>query len=493
MTQPGTFTPYTTVSNFLVGQKPTWIPDELDIARIQAYQTYEEMYWNVADVFKVSLRGSNELPIYVPSARTIVDATNRYTSPAFAVAVSASGGAATADMTLAATNLEAFMRRERFRSKFNGSKRYGIIRGDWVWHVTGDPTKPEGSRISIRSLDPGMYFPITDDDDVDQIIGVHLVETTFTDKGDPIIRRLTYRKADDGTITVEDGLFETDAWSGPKDRPIKVLQDVTPLPPQITSIPVYHVKNTDSPGDPFGSSELRGLEVIMGAIDQTMSDEDLTLALDGIGVYATDASRPINPETKKPTNWEMGPGRVVHHDGQFFQRVSGVGSVTPYGDHYNRLWESLKMAASTPDIAIGAVDVNIASSGIALALQLSPMLAKAGEKNQMIVDVHNQLFFDWLTMWEPAYEGNTYDAVVITCTPGDAVPVDTSTKFAELNDMLDRGVIDTEYYRQEASKLGYTFPEGIGARATAEFNAKNAAAATADPFNTQLADETAPA
>lgn len=238
----GTFTPYSTVQEFF-GAKPTWIPDELDVQRIQSYQTYEELYWNVPDVLKVSLRGSNELPIYVPTARTIVDTTNRYTAPGFGVTTRDTvSGQDSPDAQALRVLLHEWMKRERFKAKFNGAKRYGLIHGDWVWHVTADETKPEGSRVSITALDPAMYFPITDDEDVDRILGVHLVETLSTDDG-PRIRRLTYRKVPrpDGlnTITVEDAIFEVDKWGGPDARPETVITPPTPLPPQITQIPVY--------------------------------------------------------------------------------------------------------------------------------------------------------------------------------------------------------------------------------------------------------------
>lgn len=487
----GTFTPYSTAVD-LFGTKPSWIPDELDILRIQSYQTYEQIYWNVPDVFKVSLRGTNELPIYIPSGRTIVDTTNRYTSPKFGVATMDSvSGTPNAQSQAALIALTTFMRRERFRSKFNGNKRYGLIRGDSIWHVTADPAKAEGFRLSITALDPGMFFPIPDENDVDRIVGVHLVEQVETSDG-PRIRRLTYRKIPkpDGTntITVEDGIFELDKWGGPDARAVTVLKPLTPLPDQIRSIPVYHTKNFEEPGNPFGSSELRGLERIMSAVNQTVSDEDLALALEGIGMYATDSSRPVDPDTKKPVPWQLGPGRVVHYDGERFDRVNGVSNLgDTYGAHYVRLWEALKQASSTPDIAIGSVDVQIAQSGIALSLQLGPMLAKAGERDELILDTHNQLFFDLLNMWFPAYEQMTFEGVSVDCVTGDAVPVDRAARFAELNDMLDRGVIDTQYYRDEAAKLGYVFPEGLADRATAEFNQRNV-----DQFATRVAEEEPP-
>lgn len=488
----GTFTPYSTVSTFF-GAKPTWIPDDLDVMRILSYQTYEEMYWNVPDIFKVSLRGTNDLPIYIPATRTIVDTTNRYYGVDFRpVVTDALSGAPSTDSTAAMLAVRDLMKREKFRSKFNGYKRYGLIHGDAMWYLTADDTKPVGSRLSITSIDPGMVFWIPDEDDVDKVTGVHLVEQIVDAQGAPKIRRVTYRKVPraDGrnTITFEEGIFAIDKWFGPDVTAEVKIQDVTPMPDTITALPVYHTKNFEEPGNPYGSSEVRGLERIMGAMNQAVSDESLALALMGIGMYATDASQPIDPVTKKPVAWQLGPGRVVHHDGTNFSRVPGVsGLAESYGVHYYRLWEALRQASSTPDIAIGSVDVQVASSGIALALQLGPMLAKAAEKNDLLLDTHNNLFFDILTMWMPAYEQTTFEGISVDCVVGTGVPLDREARFAELDSMLAQGVIDTDYYRTEATKLGYVFPDDIGTKADAEFAQRNAAA---DPFATRLADET---
>lgn len=470
----GTFTPYVTGAEYF-GAKPTWIPDELDVQRILSYQAYEEMYWNVPDIFKVSLRGTNTLPVYIPSARTIIDTTNRYYGVDFRVVCSGEGD----DPAAAQLAITALIRRERWRSKFNGMKRYGLIQGDSIIHVTADAEKPVGNRIRLTTLDPGMYFPITDEEDVDRVIGCHLVEQIETADG-PRIRRLTYRKGEpraDGTtpITVEEGIFALDKWGGPDFAPEVIIQDVTELPEEITSLPVYHVKNTEQPGDPFGSSEVRGLERIMSAINQTVSDEDLALALMGIGMYATDASQPIDPKTRQPVPWKLGPGRVVHYDGTKFDKVTGVSDLSgSYGAHYDRLWEALFRVSSTPEIAVGMVDVQVASSGIALSLQLGPMLGKAGEKNDLLLDVANNLFYDIVNMWMPAYEETTFEGVEVECAVSNGVPINREERFAELNDMLDRGVIDTKYYRAEAAKLGYVFPDTIGTDADAEWEKRQA-------------------
>lgn len=480
-----TFTPYSTAAP-LFGQKPGWLTSELDIARIQSYQIYEEIYWAVPNVFRVQFRGTNDKAIYIPSARTIVDTTDRYTGAAFAVNVSdrESGATDTPDVVAARMVLQDLFARERFRSKFDGNKLYGIMRGDWLWHLTADPNKPQGTRLSIVAIDPAMYFPITADDNVDDIIGCHLAAQITTSDG-ARIHRLTYRKQLDtngvftGTITVEEAIFKIDQWEKPDGRPERIIRPPTPLPAPISSIPVYHIKNFEEPGNPFGSSDIRGLEVVMGAINQAVSDEDLALALEGIGMYATDAPQPTNEEGVA-IGWELGPGRVVQHpEGTDFRRVAGVGDLDPYGDHFNRLVTALRQAAATPDIAVGTVDVQVAQSGIALALQLSPIIAKVEKKNNLLKDTHTQLFFDILNAWFPAYEATTFDNLRVECVTGSAVPVDRAERFGELNDMLDKGVIDTQFYRDEAAKLGYVFPSDISERVDSEKSkaAENQAAA----------------
>src|ERR1041385_5626551 len=162
----GTFTPYSTGAEYF-GTKPTWVPDELDVARIQSYQAYEEIYWNIPDTLKVSLRGTNNLPMYVPSARTIIETTNRYYGVDFRVVCTGTGQAVTA----AQLAIKDLFKREKFRPKFNGAKRYGLIQGDQIWHVTADESKLVGTRLRLTALDPGMYFPIVDEEDVDRVIG----------------------------------------------------------------------------------------------------------------------------------------------------------------------------------------------------------------------------------------------------------------------------------------------------------------------------------
>lgn len=494
MTQPGVFTPYSTLRPFFPGSRPTWIPDALDQERIMSYELYEKIYWNVPETFRLVARGTEDKPIYVPSGKIIVETTNRYTSPGFGFVFTGLPGFTVSGDALAQARafFDAFLTREVFMSKFNGNKRYGLIRGDWLWHVVADPSKPQGSRVAIHALDPASYFPIWDDDDLDRILGCHIVDQ-FIPEGqtDPVIKRTTYRKSDadgkskpGGPVTYEVATFKLDDWGGPDAKVLRQLVPLTPLP--VTTLPVYHLKNFDEPANPFGSSEMRGLERIIAAVNQAISDEELTLALDGLGMYATDAPPPTDDDGNEE-DWLLGPGRVVEHPpGSKFIRIDGVGSVTPYQDHLSYLGEMLDQASSTPAIAKGNVDVSVASSGIALYLQLSPLLAKTDEKDISIRAVHAQMFYDLVTQWFPAYEKLSFEGMQVMPTIGDKIPVDREKRFAELNDMLDRKVISRSFYRLEAAKLGYVFPAEIGVDVVQE---EQALAEAADPFGDRAQQE----
>lgn len=483
----GVFTPYSTVQPFF-GPLPTWLSAD-DAQRITAYQIYEQLYWNVPDTFKLVQRGSEDKPIYIPNARTIIDTSNRYIANGFGWRVDASVGTPQSQ-AMAQLAFDALFARERFKSKFASNKRFGLIRGDWLWHVVADPAKAEGKRISVHALDPAMYIPITDDDNVDRVVGCHLIEQ-IVDENKTRIKRQSYYKGswlnqnpNDLLVYSETVVLELEKWRDPKVSPVKQLAKLTPLPPQITALPVYHIRNQEEPGNPFGSSKLRGFERIMAAVNQSISDEELALALDGLGVYATDAGAPRDDDGN-PTTWKLGPGRVVELPvGTNMNRVNGVGSVSPMQDHLSFLIEQLYEASTSPDIARGSVDVHVAESGVALALKLGPLLSEAGEADQIITDTMNNMLYD-LCGWFEAYEGlplaptPTGAAASVVATFGDKIPTNRKERQAELELMLAAGVIDADFYRVEMTKLGYNFPDNIAATSLAH-QANQAAAA--DPF-----------
>lgn len=484
------FSPYSTIQDMITA-KPQWM-SSYDADRIMSYQIYEQIYWNVPDTFKLTARGTDAQPIYVPTARTIIDTTNRYVGKGWSVTIDPDYGTPD-DQNELRMELTKLFRRERFFSNFNSNKRYGAIRGDWCFHVIGNLDKLEGRRITLEALDPASYFPVTHPTDPDRIIGAHIVYQFETDDG-TVLKRQSYWKGsdpinNDGSdmrIFNEVALFNMESWEEFDAKPVTVIKPLTQLPEQITSIPIYHIRHIETPGDPWGSSSLRGFERILAAINQAVSDEELALALEGLGMYWTDAGAPIDPITKKPTDWVLGPGRVVEVPaGRKFDRINGVSSVTPVMDHLKFMIASLKEASNTPDVAIGKVEQAVAESGISLSLQMGPMLAMADELDENIAGTMDQMLFDLTTMWLPAYELIDIEAVAES-TFGEKLPANKQQDISDILSMVEAGVASAEWARGELAKLGFIFPEDEGTKLTAEQAAR---AAAIDPFSARAAAE----
>jgi hypothetical protein len=465
----GDFTPYSTIRPFFGSNVPTWVP-EIEAERIASYTTYQEIYWNNPETFRLVARGSENQAIYVPSGRVIVDAVNRYTAPGLNYAVTPNVGTPNSQL-LAQQAFSALFNREKFFARFNAAKLYGIINGDMVLHITADPLKPVGSRISLRIVDPAAWFPVYDDDNLDKLLKVHLAEQ-FTDTDDKIkVRRLTYEWVDpldrSKGVLSSDAVFEIKDWEN-SVRPVRVITPPTMLPPQITAFPVYPFKNFEEPGNPYGSSELRGLERVMAAINQSVSDEDIALALDGLGLYATDVGAPVDADTGKAVDWILGPGRVVEQAGNF-HRVNGLGSVQPYQDHIGMLTKSIREAAGTSDAAVGSVDVQVAESGIALQLHFAPMLARVVPKDDEIVGVLIQMFYD-LQRWLQAFEQvDTTESEVLPAL-GAKLPVNVTQLISDLATMMgtEPPIISAQTAREILAKQGVQFAPDEAERVAAQ-------------------------
>lgn len=474
------FHPYSTAEPLLTGSAPAWLGDKQEQLRIRSYMLYEQIYTNVPSGFKLIER-EDASPIYIPSARIIVETMNRYMANGMNLVLDPEMGTTTLQKN-AQLWLKDFIRRERFYSKFSANKRYGIMRGDWVFMITADPDRAEGSRVSVECVDPASVFPIfaTDEatgiEDPDMIIGWHIVEqfqdpTSDTEKF--LLKRTTFRKST-GTggpspITYEVLVFETDDWGGPgqDDEPeiVSAIQPETKLPAPIDQLPVYHIPNTDnSPtGDMWGSSELRGFERLMTSINQIVTDEDLTLIMDGLGVYATNAGVPTNPDGTDG-KWNLGPGRVAElpaGPGIFFNRVSGAGNIDPYQTHLTYIHKQMDLAAGQPAIAKGDVEVEAAESGVALAIKYGPIISVADEKEIIVTDKTTQFMYG-LSRWVVAYEGTAFNYLLETqFVPlyGPKIPENKAKSFQEIMEMITNKVIDLATGWDMLRKLGYELPD----------------------------------
>lgn len=458
------FTPYSTIP--WLGPLPGWVPEE-DQQRVASYAKYDELYWNDPRQFSLRVLEGEE-PLYIPNARTIVDTTSHYLLKGLNISCDES------DTTLKAA-LKAFLDRELFYPRFQVAKHKGVALGDFVFHMTANPLKPEGSRISLNSVDPGRVFPIWDDDIPDKMIGCHIVDFYYLpdEPSKQRIRKLTYRLVEEGEsrkVSREEAIYEMEPkWYGPEPKLVKQVLPLTFLDDRITAIPVYWFKNIDW-NWLYGSSELKGFESILQAVSQGSTDVQGALSLEGLGVYATDGGRPVNDDGTE-TDWEVAPGKVMEvPSGAYFRRVEGVGSITPATDQISYLESKIREAGGLSDVSLGRVDVQTAQSGIALAIKFLPTLAKIEERDTAGLGRLKQLFFDW-KIWHEVFE---FQALKGDVTPeiGEKLPQNRTETINELNNMLDRKVISRQYYRESMQKLGYEFPDDMEAQIQKEAEAE---------------------
>jgi hypothetical protein len=206
-------------------------------------------------------------------------------------------------------------------------------------------------------------------------------------------------------------------------------------------------------------------------------------------MYTTTSSPPVD-ENGKEINWILGPGRVVEHDtDSTFARVQGPQKLIGI-EHVNFLVNSAMQGAGVPDVAAGKVDVSVASSGIALYLELSPLLAQNAEKEVEMLGKYDQILYDLVNQWFPGYgEGISPGiAVDVSSIVSDPMPIDRAAKIAEILSLATSTppLISIAYAQVELAKLGYEFPVDMVNTIVAE---QTMLASVSDPYANRVAAE----
>jgi len=500
-------TPYASAMPYVAGKLNSWM-SEYDAQRTAAYDLYDDLYHSAPNTVSLLLRGNDTRPIYIPSSKRLINTLARYVGRGWGVVVDPKVGSAT-EREACEDAFSALFRRERILTQFAMGKKEWLRRGDWVWYVSGNPNKPAGSRLTIKSIDPRNYFKLLDEDDPDKVIGAMLVEEDLEDDGTTfVLRRQRWLKpshpdypyelpvGEDGEPTLDEPLeiaydsviLDMEDWEDPRKQKIKRTLVPMELIPGITSLPLYQISNNEQSQNPYGLSDLAGLESVAAAINQSATDEDIALAISGLGLFVTDGGAPVD-ENKKRTPWKIGPRRVIEVGaGKKFERIAGVTSVAPMQDHIKFLENNFYGLSGVNDIALGKNSAS-AKSGIALAIEMQPLFDTADEKDLALNDVMTQMMHDLATQWFPQYEDLDFSTLsVYTDTDrGDRLPFDREARFTELTAMLDAGTITVDFFLAEmTTKFGYTFPAGMAAKAKAESAEKIAAS---DPFGARGNEE----
>lgn len=470
-----------------------WMSNTDDTNRKRAYDYYEGLYWSEPDATPLrTVETEADTPgVFLSAASRMVETVLRFLAVKWEISIE---GARAEE---ARAQLDAFSARESLVSKIKQYHRMGLIRGDALLYLTADPEKDPGSRISVHELNAGNYFPIVDPDDPEDVIGCHIAElrTSVDEKGDPevYVFRQTYRKdPETDLILSSSGLYEQDGWDDrdPKIE-IKLVREIDPeeaLPEEIDQLPVYHWRHSYT--YPWGSSFLRGMETICNAVNQSLTDEDLSLVLNGLGVYATDAGPPVNEENEQGT-WTFSPGQMLDvPEGRKVYRVTGVNTVAPYLDHMGFMLDRTDSTVGISAAVAGKPDVSVAESGVALLLQMMPLLAANQEREWSLLDIENQFLFDLTRKWMPAYEGQTAAAdCTVTAKVGAAMPLNTDAEAERAMTFYAEGVVTLRWLHDRLRQLGFEIPAGEDVRVAEETLRKQQAFFDADRANSEANED----
>lgn len=501
------------------------IVSEWDKKRVSVYDLYENLYNNSSFHLQLTLRGDDQYPILIPSGRKIIETTNRFLGIGFDYLIEAVGDQGLREA--AEQYISDFWKREAVAQKFGSNKRWGLVRGDALFYLYGDLSKAPGKRISIAEIDPRQVFLIEDPQDTTKVIGVHIVEAVqdFREPDKPdkkIASRRTFRKEVNPDTNVATGRITFDLTHWPlgkwddrmadfetSERIVseKYDEELDELPEPITELPIYKWRNNPPQNSSWGVSQMSGLETIFYAINQSITDEDATIVFQGLGMYVTNARPPLDPNTQEVTDWNVGPMQIIEiGTDQKFERVTGVTSTAPYKEHVDMLDElGLTKSAGLPGVAVGKVDPSVVSSGIALKMELMPLLAANAEKELEFITVLDQMLHDLVTMWLPAYESEIFgDSLLMSelscvCLFDDPMPVDRDAKIQETLLLRTSNLILGSMAVAQLRELGWKYPvadaqgnelddEAIAAMLTEQ--AKGDADATAGSFGQQFGDGT---
>jgi hypothetical protein len=478
---------------------------EEDRLRLRAYDTYSDLYGNDPKLFEpvMSVDSDNELFRRLsPVARSIVEATNRYlcrdmewigtqVDPGTGLEPgqgSTATGAGTGEtVALAMAQFKRLFDREEFGAKFLSLKRWMLVRGDAMLHLTADPSKAEGTKISITELEPGSYFAIPDPTNAERVLGCYIVNVIKDDDNEEIVARLEYQRimtperaaelpgATQGGVYTRLTFWEKDGWDErnldesdlkPVDAPDRfagpsyaALLAGQMLPTEIQAIPVYHFRNKRRGGKLYGLSELQGLETLLVGVNQTITDEELAVALQGLGMYWTDSGN-VKDDNGNDVDWVISPASVAQvEEGKQFGRVQGINTVNPSQEHTNLLKREMQETSATPRIAMGGMDAANPASGVALSIEMAPIVAKNEEKEEEIAAKLLQMSYDLATGWLPVYEGIADTGVRLAPTFSDPIPVNREAVLKEIIDLVTAKIISTAYARVLIKeRLGYQVP-----------------------------------
>ncbi|MEK2474080.1 hypothetical protein [Streptomyces noursei] len=294
--------------------------------------------------------------------------------------------------------------------RMQAAERKAVLLGDAVYLLAWDPSK---GRVTLRTYDPGFYFPVLNDDadPGDYPTRVHLaweipenprrglkarVRRVTFELGpigaDPADREVTrrYPWAPDRSSTLTCYLSDAE-WAVDDLRNGQTLDELpldkatfrtrpdgqvlNRLDLMIDFIPVVHVSNTVNDGEHFGQSTLAKVMQALDELAETDTDSSRASATTGAPIIGLAGARAeVDRVTGRPKPLSVEPGTIFQlADGGRMDVLDTSEQLAELRARVEEIRDRAAVNARLPAVSLGTVNPANVPSGYALQISLGPL------------------------------------------------------------------------------------------------------------------------
>ncbi|MHA7956296.1 hypothetical protein ACX9I7_00870 [Streptomyces sp. L500] len=413
----------------------TWLPDEA-VRRLAAYKllsAYDSLQAGELATFAGNPDAAERREFGDPSAfvdTTLAHLLGKSQQIVVPGAEHAKDDQATPDAVAAAAaqeRLRQWAETELLPLRMQACERKAVLLGDGLYLLAWDPEK---GRVRLRTVDPGFYFPVLEDDadPGDYPTRVHLAWELPEDPKRGIkarLRRITYELApiapsprgdqDDRERTAGNPYgstsgssqraypwapgklstltcYLTDAeWTLDDLRHGQALDDLPlekatfrtradgtvldHLDLHVDFLPLVHISNTIADGEHFGQSTLAKIMQALDELAETDTDNARASATTGAPIIGlAGVHTEVDRITGRPKPLSVQPGTVFQlADGGRMDVLDTSNQLAELRARVEEIRDRAAVNARLPAVSLGTVDPSDVPSGYALQLSLGPL------------------------------------------------------------------------------------------------------------------------
>lgn len=366
-----------------------------------------------------------------------------------------------------------WVKKEKAIRKLTTVEEHAVGEGDGIVEITwNDITE----RPSMRSYDPGFYFPVLTDIADDFPRKVHLAWQLDEEdhNGKRLVRRITYELVvaeeaiqypwnegpsfwqclkSDGiwelrdAATVDDFKESNATWAFTDDG-----VEIHNMPIGVDFIPIVHEPNTPADEEHYGVSSLATVLQILDELSATYTDLSKGASIAGFPPLATDGGALATDKNGDVAVY--GPGTVYNGKLTSVDTSAGLRVLMDYAMFLLKL---LNTNVRVPEILLGRVDPSSPPSGTAIGLMFTQMKMMVSrmhlvreEKHPLIIKFAARFA---MAAGDPKCPATT-DWPNITFIPGQFIPTDLPGAVAMIISALNAKLISLETAMSWAMEVG---------------------------------------